>query len=60
MAYLVLILLGGFFNFIKFRNKTAHFSDESMPHRTQGYVAAFIGGAFVYGSAMCFVYWLVG
>ncbi len=59
MAYLVLLALGGFFNLHNFKKKTAHISDEEMPHRTDGYVMAFIGGALIYGGALSFLYWLI-
>jgi hypothetical protein len=58
MAYLLLLCLGGFFNLHNFKSKTAHLSDEDMPHRSDGNVMAFIGGAITYGTAMCFLYWL--
>ncbi len=59
MEYLFFLVLGGFFNLHNFKSKTAHLTDEDMPYRSDGHKAAFIGGALTYGSALCFLYWLL-
>lgn len=58
MEYLFILFLGGFFNLHNFKNTTEHLNDEEMPHRKDGYVIAFIGGAITYGCAMCLLFWL--
>lgn len=58
MAYIIFLCLGGFYNLYNFRDKISHRSDEDMPYKNSGYFAAFIGGALIYGLAMCFLYWI--
>ena len=59
MDYLVLFLIGGFFNTYKFHQKFSHHLDDEMPHKDQGYLMAFAMGVVFYGGALSFLYWLL-
>jgi hypothetical protein len=58
MNYFLLLCLGGFLNYLNFKNKTEHLSNEEMPYKSSGNAAAFFGGALIYGSGMCLLYWM--
>jgi len=59
MAYLALLVLGGLFNLYNFNRKMGHKTEEEMPYKNQGYMMAFLMGSFIFGGALCLVYWLI-
>lgn len=58
MIWVILFIIGGFFNFYKFNEKVKNKDKSDLPYAEQGYVIAFIMGGIFYGTGMYLIYYI--